>query len=103
MGFDCSGLTQAAYGAAGITIPRTSEEQWIELPHVPLDDLQPGDLVFFDPGEDIPGLPGHVGIYLGNDDMVDAPYTGVDVRIDGLGGSQPFGAARPTANPSGDG
>ena len=103
VGFDCSGLTQAAYGAAGITIPRTSEEQWIELPHVPLDDLQPGDLVFFDPGEDIPGLPGHVGIYLGNDDMVDAPYTGVDVRIDGLGGSQPFGAARPTANPSGDG
>jgi cell wall-associated NlpC family hydrolase len=103
VGFDCSGLTQAAYEAAGITIPRTSEEQWIALPHVPLDDLQPGDLVFFDPGEDFPGLPGHVGIYLGNDEMVDAPYTGVDVRIDGLGGTQPFGAARPNANVSGDG
>ena len=96
VGFDCSGLTQAAYGAVGITIPRTSEEQWTALPHVPLDDLQPGDLVFFDPGEDIPGLPGHVGIYLGNDEMVDAPYTGVDVRIDRLGGTQPFGAARPS-------
>ncbi|HWF20720.1 MAG TPA: NlpC/P60 family protein [Acidimicrobiales bacterium] len=96
VGFDCSGLTQAAYGAVGITIPRTSEEQWTALPHVALDDLQPGDLVFFDPGEDVPGLPGHVGIYLGNDQMVDAPYTGVDVRIDSLGGSPPFGAARPS-------
>lgn len=96
VGFDCSGLTQAAYEAVGITIPRTSEEQWLALPHVPLDDLQPGDLVFFDPGEDVAGLPGHVGIYLGNDEMVDAPYTGVDVRIDSLGGTQPFGAARPS-------
>ncbi|HXA32562.1 MAG TPA: bifunctional lytic transglycosylase/C40 family peptidase [Acidimicrobiales bacterium] len=95
VGFDCSGLTQGAYKAAGIAIPRTSEEQWLALPHVPLDGLQPGDLVFFNPGEDSPGLPGHVGIYLGNDEMVDAPYTGVDVRIDGLGGTQPFGAARP--------
>ncbi|HEX4219091.1 MAG TPA: C40 family peptidase, partial [Acidimicrobiales bacterium] len=103
VGFDCSGLTQAAYKAAGITIPRTSEEQWVALAHVPLDELQPGDLVFFNPGEDIPGLPGHVGIYLGNDEMVDAPYTGVDVRIDGIGATQPFGAARPTANPSGEG
>jgi cell wall-associated NlpC family hydrolase len=96
VGFDCSGLTQAAYESVGITIPRTSEEQWTALPHVPLDDLQPGDLVFFDPGEDIPGLPGHVGIYLGNDEMVDAPYTGVNVRIDSLGGTPPFGAARPS-------
>lgn len=101
IGFDCSGLTQAAYQAAGIALPRTSEEQWIELPHVTLDDLQPGDLVFFDPGEDFPGLPGHVGIYVGNDEMVDAPHTGVDVRIDTLAGTQPFGAARPTADPSG--
>jgi cell wall-associated NlpC family hydrolase len=96
VGFDCSGLTQAAYESVGIAIPRTSEEQWTALPHVPLDDLQPGDLVFFDPGEDIPGLPGHVGIYLGNDEMVDAPYTGVNVRIDSLGGTPPFGAARPS-------
>lgn len=95
VGFDCSGLTQAAYKAVGITIPRTSEEQWMALPHVPLDSLQPGDLVFFDPGEDLPGLPGHVGIYLGNDEMVDAPYTGVNVRIDSLEGTPPFGAARP--------
>ncbi|HEY1466334.1 MAG TPA: C40 family peptidase, partial [Acidimicrobiales bacterium] len=95
VGFDCSGLTQAAYKAAGMAIPRTSEEQWLALPHVPLDGLQPGDLVFFNPGEDFPGLPGHVGIYLGDNEMVDAPYTGVDVRVDSLGGTEPFGAARP--------
>jgi cell wall-associated NlpC family hydrolase len=97
-GFDCSGLTQAAYEAAGIAIPRTSEAQWSALPRVPLDALQPGDLVFFNPGEDIPGLPGHVGIYIGNDEMIDAPHTGADVRVDNLAGwPTPFGAARPSA------
>lgn len=102
VGFDCSGLTQAAYAAAGIHIPRTSIAQWTTLPHVPLEDLEPGDLVFFEPGEFSPGLPGHVGIYLGDDEMVDAPHTGADVRIDSLAGTQPFGAARPTA-PAGGG
>jgi cell wall-associated NlpC family hydrolase len=98
VGFDCSGLTQAAYAAAGIAIPRTSEAQWSALPHVPLGDLEPGDLVFFEPGEFLPGLPGHVGIYLGDGEMVDAPFTGTDVRIDALsGGPAPFGAARPSA------
>lgn len=97
VGFDCSGLTQAAYAAAGIQIPRTSTAQWTTLPHVPLNDIEPGDLVFFEPGEFSPGLPGHVGIYLGNNEMVNAPYTGADVRIDSLAGAQPFGAARPTA------
>lgn len=97
-GFDCSGLTQASYAAAGIAIPRTSEAQWLGLPHVPLDDLEPGDLVFFNPGEFIAGLPGHVGIYIGNNEMVDAAHTGADVRIDNLAGwPTPFGAARPTA------
>jgi cell wall-associated NlpC family hydrolase len=95
VGFDCSGLTQAAYSAAGIAIPRTSEAQWSALPHVALDDIEPGDLVFFEPGEFIPGLPGHVGIYIGNDEMVDAPHTGADVRIENLAGwPTPMGAAR---------
>jgi cell wall-associated NlpC family hydrolase len=99
VGFDCSGLTQAAYAAAGIHIPRTSTAQWTTLPHVPFNDIEPGDLVFFEPGEFSPGLPGHVGIYIGDDEMVDAPYTGTDVRIDSLAdGPTPMGAARPTAN-----
>jgi cell wall-associated NlpC family hydrolase len=98
VGFDCSGLTQAAYAAAGIAIPRTSEAQWAALPHVPLDALEPGDLVFFEPGEFVPGLPGHVGIYLGGGEMVDAPHTGAVVRIDRLADwPEPFGAARPVA------
>lgn len=104
VGFDCSGLTQAAYAAAGIAIPRTSGAQWSSLPHVPLDALEPGDLVFFEPGEFVPGLPGHVGIYIGDGEMVDAPYTGTDVRIDRLaGGPAPFGAARPWASGATDG
>ena len=97
VGFDCSGLTQAAYAAAGIHIPRTSTAQWTTLPHVPLRDLEPGDLVFFEPGEFTPGLPGHVGIYLGHDEMVDAPHTGTDVQIDKLATwPTPMGAARPS-------
>lgn len=97
VGFDCSGLTQAAWAAAGIAIPRTSEAQWSGLPHVPLDALSPGDLVFFNPGEFIAGLPGHVGIYIGNDEMVDAPHTGATVRIENLASwPTPMGAARPT-------
>ena len=97
VGFDCSGLTQAAYAAAGVHIPRTSTAQWTTLPHVPLSDLEPGDLVFFEPGEFTPGLPGHVGIYLGDDEMVDAPHTGTDVQIDKLATwPTPMGAARPS-------
>lgn len=97
VGFDCSGLTQAAYAAAGIAIPRTSTTQWLAVPHVPLAQMQPGDLVFFEPGEFSPGLPGHVGIYLGDGEMVDAPHTGTDVQIDALSGwPAPMGAARPS-------
>lgn len=96
VGFDCSGLTQAAYAAAGVRIPRTSTAQWTTLPHVPLADIAPGDLLFFQPGEFQPGLPGHVGIYLGNGQMVDAPHTGATVRIEVLSRwPAPMGAARP--------
>ena len=95
-GFDCSGLTQAAYAAAGVAIPRTSEAQWQGLAHVPLGAMQPGDLVFFNPDEFEAGLPGHVGIYIGGGQMVDAPHAGATVRVDDLSGwPAPLGAARP--------
>jgi peptidoglycan DL-endopeptidase CwlO len=71
-GFDCSGLTQAAWAAAGVAIPRTSEEQ-AGLPAVPESDLEPGDILEF-LGD------GHVGIYVGNNMLVDAPQTGEDVQ-----------------------
>ncbi len=71
-GFDCSGLTQAAWAAAGVAIPRTSEEQ-AGLPAVPESDLEPGDILEFI-GD------GHVGIYVGNNMLIDAPQTGEDVQ-----------------------
>jgi cell wall-associated NlpC family hydrolase len=64
---------------------------------VPLREIEPGDLLFFDPGEFAPGLPGHVGIYIGDGAMVDAPHTGTDVQVDALSGwPAPMGAARPS-------
>jgi cell wall-associated NlpC family hydrolase len=94
--FDCSGLTQAAWAAAGVALPRTSEDQWLALPHIARSDLQPGDLIFFNPGEFRAGLPGHVGLYIGNGYMVDAPHTGAVVRIEPIVGFSVYvGASRP--------
>ncbi len=82
VGFDCSGLVQAAYQAAGTQLPRVAQEQYdatTKLP--PGDPLQPGDLVFF--GQSTIDIT-HVGIYAGiqggHPVMVDAPHTGADVR-----------------------
>jgi hypothetical protein len=75
-GFDCSGLTQYAYGVTGIHLPRSAAEQFAAVPHVPLVDARAGDLLFFYPGIT------HVGIYLGNDLMVDAPHPGASVRVE---------------------
>ena len=94
--FDCSGLTYAAYQAAGLAIPRTSEQQWLALPHVQFRSMQPGDLVFFNPGEFAAGLPGHVGIYVGAGRMIDSPHTGAVVRIDSVASFGAYvGAGRP--------
>jgi peptidoglycan DL-endopeptidase CwlO len=71
-GFDCSGLTQAAWAFAGVAIPRTSFEQ-AGLPAVPESELAPGDIMEFD-GD------GHVGIYVGGGFLIDAPQTGEDVE-----------------------
>ena len=127
-GYDCSGLTYAAYQAAGIRLPRTAQQQFDGLPHVALADLQPGDLVFFGtpakrapsptpspspsptpkpkppppspapspslspsptppsptptPPKRIPAKVHHVGIYLGNGSMIDAPHTGDVVKVE---------------------
>ena len=67
--YDCSGLVQAAWAAAGIAIPRTTYEQWAALPHVSMSAIQSGDLIFFD------GI-GHVAIYVGNNMIIDAPQPG---------------------------
>ncbi|WP_410662151.1 NlpC/P60 family protein [Amycolatopsis sp. lyj-84] len=80
--FDCSGLTSWAYKQAGVSLPRTSRQQYTAGKAVPLDRLVPGDLVFYDDGTGDPGAIHHVGMYVGNGKMVDAPTEGqlVDVR-----------------------
>jgi peptidoglycan DL-endopeptidase CwlO len=85
--FDCSGLTMMAYRAAGITIPRTSQEQWAYGPQIPASQAQPGDLVFFAGSDGTMTAPGHVGIVTGHDTMIDAPYTGQVIREESFSGS----------------
>jgi cell wall-associated NlpC family hydrolase len=89
--FDCSGLVQAAWAAAGVSIPRTTYEQWAALPHVSTSALEPGDLLYMD------GI-GHVVMYVGGGQIIDAPQTGRDVEKVPLAGwyaSSLVGAARP--------
>jgi cell wall-associated NlpC family hydrolase len=85
-GVDCSGLVQDVFAKLGIDLPRTSQQQATAGVAVPsLADAQPGDLVFF-PGTDGTATePGHVGVYIGNGEMIDAPYSGADVRVDPVG------------------
>ena len=90
-GFDCSGLTQAAWAYAGVSIPRTSYEQWGGLPHVPMSAIQPGDILVFLGA-------GHVGIYVGGGMLIDAPHTGAFVEKVALSGwytANLDGAVRP--------
>jgi peptidoglycan DL-endopeptidase CwlO len=79
--FDCSGLTSAAYRAAGVAIPRTSLGQWAAGPHVDVTALVPGDLLFYADDPASPASIHHVGMYLGGGLMVHAPHTGDVVRI----------------------
>jgi peptidoglycan DL-endopeptidase CwlO len=83
--FDCSGLVMMAYRAAGIDIPRTSEQQWAYGRQIPASQVQSGDLVFFAGSDGTVTAPGHVGIVLSPGVMIDAPTTGQDVQI------QPYG------------
>jgi cell wall-associated NlpC family hydrolase len=79
--FDCSGLVAYSYRQAGITLPRTAAQQYAAVTPVPKRALRPGDLVFFRlSGREI----GHVGIYAGDDRLVDAPQTGGKVRMASL-------------------
>jgi cell wall-associated NlpC family hydrolase len=73
--FDCSGLVMWAYEQAGISLPHYSGAQFSDTTQIPMSDLEPGDLVFpANPGE-------HVAMYVGNGEIVQAPYTGADVQV----------------------
>lgn len=87
--FDCSGLTMYAWAAAGVSIPHSSRAQYAVLPHVPMDALAPGDIVFY--GNPIH----HVGMYIGGGQMVNAPHTGDVVKVASFYRSDYAGAGRP--------
>jgi cell wall-associated NlpC family hydrolase len=76
-GFDCSGLVSYVYNQLGVSLPHHAASQWNQGVYVSRDQLQAGDLVFFD------GL-GHVGIYMGNDQFVHSPHTGDVVKISNM-------------------
>ncbi|MGZ8761930.1 MAG: NlpC/P60 family protein [Acidimicrobiia bacterium] len=87
--YDCSGLTMRAWQAGGVSMPHYSGAQYGMFPHVPLDALQPGDLVFWGPGGS-----NHVAMYTGGGNVIYAPQTGSFVKEGPIYGN-PVGAARP--------
>ncbi|MFD4317851.1 NlpC/P60 family protein [Streptomyces sp. NPDC058548] len=87
--YDCSGLTQQAWAAAGREVPRTSQEQWATLPRVSLAELRPGDLVVYFPGAT------HVAVYLGEGLVVQAPRPGGKVKVSPITANPLLGAVRP--------
>src|SRR4051812_28534953 len=89
--FDCSGLTMWAWRAGGVSLPHYTKAQYDATTHVPLSQLQPGDLVFF--GSDFH----HEGLYVGGGQMIEAPHTGANVRYASIYRSDLIAASRPSA------
>ena len=86
-GFDCSGLVMYAYAQVGVSLPHSSYAMWGDGTPVPRDQLEPGDIVFFN------GL-GHVGIYIGGGEYVHAPHTGTTVQVSSLDSDPSYDGAR---------
>ena len=95
VGFDCSGLTMYAWNKAGVQLDHWTGTQWTSGPHVPISKLRAGDLVFFATNRSDPATIHHVGLYLSNGRMVEAPYTGAQVRIASIHRHDLVGATRP--------
>jgi len=95
--FDCSGLTQAAYAAAGVRLPRVAQDQWFAGPHVDLGAIQPGDLLFWASDTSAPATIHHVAFYLGGGQILAAPHTGDVVKVEPLYLEGYLGAVRPVA------
>jgi peptidoglycan DL-endopeptidase CwlO len=91
--YDCSGLTAQAWDHAGTPIPRTSQEQWAQLPRIPLKQLRPGDPVLYFPEAT------HVAMYLGEGMVLQAPRTGETVRVSPVATYPILGAVRPDQRP----
>ena len=96
-GYDCSGLTGAAYAAAGLVLPRTAAQQWATGPHPALTDLQPGDLLFWADNTADPSTIHHVAMYAGGDLMYSTDHTGDVARLQPIWSDGFIGATRPVA------
>ena len=87
--FDCSGLTMWAWQQAGVSLPHQSRRQFSSSPRIPVEYIEPGDLIYFyDPIT-------HVGIYVGDGMMVDAPGVGRSVRLTAVSWNKVVGVTRP--------
>ncbi|WAZ25688.1 NlpC/P60 family protein [Streptomyces cinnabarinus] len=89
--FDCSGLTSQAWLHAGVTIPRTSEEQWRRLTRIPVENMRPGDLVIYYADAS------HVAIYIGDGEVIQAPRPGRWVYVSPVASMEILGVVRPDA------
>jgi cell wall-associated NlpC family hydrolase len=98
--YDCSGLVYAAYAAAGIAIARTTFQWYLDGPQVPLSQIRPGDLLFSAGSDGTDTDPGHVVMYLGGGQIIQAPQTGQDVQIDPLDLTGVVVATRPADLPA---
>jgi cell wall-associated NlpC family hydrolase len=94
--YDCSGLVWAAYAAAGVHIARTTYQWQQDGPAVPLSQIQPGDLLFYAGSDGTATSPGHVVMYLGGGQVIQAPHTGTDVQVDPLDRAGVIVATRPS-------
>jgi peptidoglycan DL-endopeptidase CwlO len=85
--YDCSGLTMAAWGAAGVPLPHNAADQWNHVTHIPRGSLAPGDLVFY-------SSLGHVAIYVGNNQVIHAPQPFEKVQLASVDMMTPYGYGR---------
>jgi cell wall-associated NlpC family hydrolase len=93
--FDCSGLVMWSYDQVGVHLDHWTGDQWNEGAHISTGELRPGDLLFFAYNTSDPSTIHHVGMYIGNGEMVQAPYTGADVEITSDSRPDYIGAVRP--------
>jgi cell wall-associated NlpC family hydrolase len=89
VGYDCSGLTMAAWAKAGVSLPHNADMQYHAVTHISRSQLKPGDLVFYN-------SLGHVAIYIGNNQVIHSPHTGTTVQIASINIDSLYGYGRPS-------